>query len=67
MQILFYLKMKKKILIFDICKGTFDISILKIKNNEYYVLSSYCEYYLNGEDFNQRLQDYIIKENKKNR
>ena len=65
MQILFYLKMKKKNLIFDIGRGIFDISTSKIKNNEYYVLSSYGENYLSGEDFNQRLEDYIIKEIKK--
>ena len=56
---------EKKVLIFDIGGGTFDVSILKIKNNEYYVLSSCGESHLGGEDFNQRLEDYIIKEIKK--
>ena len=58
-------KKKKKVLIFDIWRSTFDISILKIKNNEYYVLSSCGESDLDGEDFNQRLEDYIIMEIKK--
>ena len=58
-------KKEKKVLIFDIGGGTFDVSILKIKNNEYYVLSSCGESHLGGEDFNQRLEDYIIKEIKK--
>ena len=56
---------EKKVLIFDIGGGTFDVSILKIKNNEYYVLSSCGESHLGGEDFNQRLEGYIIKEIKK--
>ena len=53
---------EKKVLIFDIGGGTFDVSILKIKNNEYYVLSSCGESHLGGEDFNNRLEEYIIKE-----
>ena len=56
---------EKKVLIFDIGGGTFDVSILKIKNNEYYVLSSCGESHLGGEDFNQRLEEYVIKEIKK--
>jgi len=58
-------KNEKKILIFDIGGGTFDVSILKIKNNEYYVLSSCGESHLGGEDFNQRLINYVMKEIKK--
>ena len=54
-------KKEKKVLIFDIGGGTFDVSILKIKNNEYYVLSSCGESHLGGEDFNNRLEEYIIK------
>ena len=56
---------EKKVLIFDIGGGTFDVSILKIKNNEYYVLSSCGVSHLGGEDFNQRLVEYVIKEIKK--
>ncbi len=56
---------EKKVLIFDIGGGTFDVSILKIKNNEYYVLSSCGESHLGGEDFNQRLINYVFQEIKK--
>ena len=56
---------EKKVLIFDIGGGTFDVSILKIKNNEYHVLSSCGVSHLGGEDFNQRLEEYVIKEIKK--
>ena len=57
---------EKIILIFDLGGGTFDCSILKFKDNEYYVLSSFGEEHLGGEDFNNRLKDYIMDEIKKN-
>ena len=38
---------------------------LQIKGNEYKVLASEGEEHLGGEDFNQRLFDYVIKEIKK--
>ena len=55
----------KTILIFDIGGGNFGISILKIKGNEYKVLASEGEEHLGGEDFNQKLFDYVIEEIKK--
>ena len=55
---------EKKVLIFDLGGGTFDVSILKIIGNEYYVLSSYGDSHLGGQDFNQRLFDYVLKEYK---
>ena len=58
-------KKEKKVLIFDLGGGTFDVSILKIIDNEYHVLSSYGDSHLGGEDFNQRLLDYVINEYKK--
>ena len=48
-----------KILIFDIGGGTFDVSILSVLNNKYKVLSSCGDSHLGGEDFNQKLLDYI--------
>ena len=56
---------EKKVLIFDIGGGTFDVSILLINNNEYNVLSSCGESHLGGEDFNNRLEEYVINEIKK--
>ena len=55
----------KKLLIFDIGGGTFDASVLQIKNKEYSVLSSCGESHLGGEDFNNELQKYVIEEIKK--
>ena len=63
---MFKSKNEKIILIFDLGGGTFDCSILKYQNNEYYVLSSFGEEHLGGEDFNNRLRDYIMEEIKKN-
>ena len=55
-----------KILIFDLGGGTFDVTILKIIGLDYYVLASLGEEHLGGEDFNQRLIEYVKKEIKKN-
>ena len=56
---------EKKLLIFDIGGGTFDTSVLQIKNKEYSVLSSCGESHLGEEDFNNELQKYVIEEIKK--
>ena len=59
-------KNNKKLLIFDIGGINFKATILEIKNNEYYILSSCNKSHLGGEDFNKRLEEYIIQEiNKK--
>ena len=58
---------KMKILIFDIGGGTFDVSILSVKGKTYKVLSSCGDSHLGGEDFNQLLFDYVIKEAQKDK
>ena len=45
--------------------GNFDVSIIKIKDNEYEVLGCDDEGHLGGEDFNQSLFNYIKSEIKK--
>jgi len=57
---------ERKILIFDLGGGTFDVSIIKIKGNKYNVLASLGEEHLGGEDFNQRIINYVINEIKNN-
>ena len=52
---------ERNVLIFDLGGGTFDVSIVKIKGNEYNVLVSLGEEHLGGEDFNQRLIKGINK------
>lgn len=49
----------KKILIYDLGGGTFDVSILEIGNNVYEVLATNGDSYLGGEDFDNRVVDYL--------
>ena len=56
------LNIERKILIFDLGRGIFDVSIIKIKGNEYNILGSLGEEYLGGEDFNQLIIKYVMEE-----
>ncbi len=53
---------EKIVLVFDLGGGTFDVSIVKINNKVYEVLAINGDSHLGGEDFNNRLVDYIVKE-----
>ncbi|MBE2258529.1 MAG: molecular chaperone DnaK [Candidatus Accumulibacter sp.] len=59
----------KKIAVYDLGGGTFDISIIEIAQvegeHQFEVLSTNGDTFLGGEDFDQRLIDYIIDEFKK--
>src|SRR5512143_555147 len=59
----------RKIAVFDLGGGTFDISIIEIADVEgekqFEVLSTNGDTFLGGEDFDQRIIDYIIAEFKK--
>ena len=59
----------RKIAVFDLGGGTFDISIIEIADVEgekqFEVLSTNGDTFLGGEDFDQRLIDYIVTEFKK--
>src|SRR5512147_1920908 len=59
----------RKIAVYDLGGGTFDISIIEIADVEgekqFEVLSTNGDTFLGGEDFDQRLIDYIIVEFKK--
>ena len=59
----------RKIAVYDLGGGTFDISIIEIADVEgemqFEVLSTNGDTFLGGEDFDQRLIDYIIAEFKK--
>ncbi len=56
---------ERKILIFDLGGGIFDVFILKSIESKYYVLSSCGDAHLDGEDFNERLVDYVVNNLKK--
>jgi molecular chaperone DnaK len=59
----------RKIAVYDLGGGTFDISIIEIANvdgeKQFEVLSTNGDTFLGGEDFDQRIIDYIIDEFKK--
>ncbi|MEF8699007.1 MAG: molecular chaperone DnaK [Candidatus Accumulibacter sp. UW26] len=59
----------KKIAVYDLGGGTFDISIIEIAEvegeHQFEVLSTNGDTFLGGEDFDQRLIDHIIDEFKK--
>ena len=59
----------RKVAVYDLGGGTFDISIIEIANldgdKQFEVLATNGDTFLGGEDFDQRLIDYIIDEFKK--
>lgn len=59
----------RKIAVYDLGGGTFDISIIEIADvdgdKQFEVLATNGDTFLGGEDFDQRLIDYIIDEFKK--
>ncbi|HEU0203276.1 MAG TPA: molecular chaperone DnaK [Burkholderiaceae bacterium] len=59
----------KKIAVYDLGGGTFDISIIEIADVEgekqFEVLSTNGDTFLGGEDFDQRIIDYVVTEFKK--
>ena len=59
----------RKIAVYDLGGGTFDISVIDIANvdgdKQFEVLSTNGDTFLGGEDFDQRLVDYLITEFKK--
>src|SRR5438477_5374470 len=59
----------RKIAVYDLGGGTFDISIIEIANvegeHQFEVLSTNGDTFLGGEDFDQRIIDYIVTEFKK--
>ncbi|MGH8742791.1 MAG: molecular chaperone DnaK, partial [Burkholderiales bacterium] len=59
----------RKIAVYDLGGGTFDISIIEIaeveKEHQFEVLSTNGDTFLGGEDFDQRLIDYLAEEFKK--
>ena len=55
----------QKILVFDLGGGTFDVSILEIGDGVFEVLATNGNNRLGGDDFDQKVMDYIVAEFKK--
>ena len=49
------------IAVYDLGGGTFDISILKLEDGLFEVLSTSGDTYLGGEDFDKRIMDWLIE------
>jgi len=58
-------KKDEKIAVFDLGGGTFDISILELGDGVFEVKSTNGDTHLGGEDFDQRVMDYLVTEFKK--
>lgn len=58
-------KKDEKIAVFDLGGGTFDISILEIGDGVFEVKATNGDTFLGGEDFDQRIMDYLADEFKK--
>ena len=55
----------EKVLVFDLGGGTFDVSILEIGDGVHEVLSTSGDTHLGGDDFDQKIMDWICEEFKK--
>ena len=55
-------KTNAKIVVFDLGGGTFDVSILDIGDGVFEVMATNGDTHLGGDDFDQRLIDYIADE-----
>ena len=56
---------ERKVLVYDLGGGTFDVSILEIGGGVIQVIATSGNNHLGGDDFDQRIMDYIIDEFKK--
>jgi molecular chaperone DnaK len=59
------LKDGKKIAVYDLGGGTFDVSIMEIEDGVFDVKATNGDTFLGGEDFDLRIVDYLIDEFKK--
>ncbi|XP_065210373.1 heat shock 70 kDa protein II-like [Planococcus citri] len=55
----------QNVLIFDLGGGTFDVSVLTLQNGVFEVISTAGDTHLGGEDFDNKMVDYFVKEFKR--
>lgn len=58
-------KKSETIAVYDLGGGTFDISILEVGDGVFQVKSTSGDTFLGGDDYDQRIMDYLIEEFKK--
>lgn len=56
---------EQKVLVYDLGGGTFDVSILDLADGTFEVLSTAGDNHLGGDDFDQKVMDWIVGEFKK--
>ncbi len=56
---------EEKVLVFDLGGGTFDVSILELGDGVFDVLSTAGDNKLGGDDFDNKIMDYLVAEFKK--
>ena len=55
----------EKVLVYDLGGGTFDVSILELGDGVFEVLSTSGNNHLGGDDFDERIMDYLVSEFKR--
>ncbi len=55
-------KGEEKILVYDLGGGTFDVTVLEIGDGTFQVLSTDGNAFLGGDDFDQRIMEWLIEE-----
>ena len=58
-------KKDERIVVYDLGGGTFDVSVLEIGDGGFEVKSTNGDTYLGGDDFDQRVMDWLVDEFKK--
>lgn len=53
---------QQKILVYDLGGGTFDVSVIEIGDNLIEVLATAGDNHLGGDDFDERITDYLVTE-----
>lgn len=56
---------ESQIIVYDLGSGTFDVSLLSIDDGVFEILATAGNTYLGGEDFDNRVIDYLVKSYKK--
>ena len=56
---------EQKILVYDLGGGTFDVSVIEIGDGVIEVLATSGDTHLGGDDFDQKVMDYLVSEFKK--
>ena len=56
---------EQKVMVYDLGGGTFDVSVIEIGDGVIEVLSTNCDTHLGGDDFDQKIIDWMVSEFKK--